>query len=300
MTLRHLKIFLRVCRELNMTRAAELLFMTQPSVSQAISELEEYYRVKLFERIARKIYITEDGYRLIAIAGGIVELFEKADAEIRDKTGRQKIRIGASVTIGTYILNDILKKVKATGDIDVEYVIDNTKNIEDMILTARLDAALVEGDIKSRDIIAEPFMDDRLTLACPAGSELAARKKVNMKELENYNFIIREQGSGTKELIEALARKNKVNLKIIGVASNIEAIKNNIIGGIGISILPEIAMTRELNDGKIAAVDLAGVNLKRKFRIARHKSKNVGGALKTFMECAVNFSKSFSAQAKCL
>ena len=91
MTLRHLKIFLQVCRELNMTRAAELLFMTQPSVSQAISELEDYYRVRLFERIARKIYITEDGYRLIAIAGNIVELFEKADAEIRDKKGRQKI-----------------------------------------------------------------------------------------------------------------------------------------------------------------------------------------------------------------
>ncbi|MEZ7892210.1 MAG: LysR family transcriptional regulator [Candidatus Wallbacteria bacterium] len=289
MTLRHLKIFLCVCRELNMTRAAEKLFMTQPSISQAIAELEEYYKTKLFDRIAKKIYITEDGYKLITIANNIVELFEKAEAVIRDKKSAQKLRVGASVTIGTYLLNDILKKMSEHNEISVEYVIDNTKNIEEMILTARLDIALVEGDIKSEDIIVKPFMDDRLTLVCSAENKLAWRNSVNIKELENYNFIIREYGSGTKELIEALARKNNVKLNVTGVVSNIEAIKNSVMSDIGISILPEIAITRELREKKIAAVKLSGVSLKRKFSVVYHKNKNISEALEKFMRYVKSF-----------
>lgn len=272
-----------------MTRAAEKLFMTQPSISQAIAELEEYYKTKLFDRIAKKIYITEDGYKLITIANNIVELFEKAEAVIRDKKSAQKLRVGASVTIGTYLLNDILKKMSEHNEISVEYVIDNTKNIEEMILTARLDIALVEGDIKSEDIIVKPFMDDRLTLVCSAENKLAGRNNVNIKELENYNFIIREYGSGTKELIEALARKNNVKLNVTGVVSNIEAIKNSVMSDIGISILPEIAITRELREKKIAAVKLSGVSLKRKFSVVYHKNKNISEALEKFMRYVESF-----------
>lgn len=272
-----------------MTRAAEKLFMTQPSISQAIAELEEYYKTKLFDRIAKKIYITEDGYKLITIANNIVELFEKAEAVIRDKKSAQKLRVGASVTIGTYLLNDILKKMSVHNEISVEYVIDNTKNIEEMILTARLDIALVEGDIKSEDIIVKPFMDDRLTLVCSAENKLAWRNSVNIKELENYNFIIREYGSGTKELIEALARKNNVKLNVTGVVSNIEAIKNSVMSDIGISILPEIAITRELREKKIAAVKLSGVSLKRKFSVVYHKNKNISEALEKFMRYVESF-----------
>lgn len=272
-----------------MTRAAEKLFMTQPSISQAIAELEEYYKTKLFDRIAKKIYITEDGYKLITIANNIVELFEKAEAVIRDKKSAQKLRVGASVTIGTYLLNDILKKMSEHNEISVEYVIDNTKNIEEMILTARLDIALVEGDIKSEDIIVKPFMDDRLTLVCSAENKLAWRNSVNIKELENYNFIIREYGSGTKELIEALARKNNVKLNVTGVVSNIEAIKNSVMSDIGISILPEIAITRELREKKIAAVKLSGVSLKRKFSVVYHKNKNISEALEKFMRYVKSF-----------
>jgi len=263
--------------------------MTQPSISQAIAELEEYYKTKLFDRIAKKIYITEDGYKLITIANNIVELFEKAEAVIRDKKSAQKLRVGASVTIGTYLLNDILKKMSVHNEISVEYVIDNTKNIEEMILTARLDIALVEGDIKSEDIIVKPFMDDRLTLVCSAENKLAGRNNVNIKELENYNFIIREYGSGTKELIEALARKNNVKLNVTGVVSNIEAIKNSVMSDIGISILPEIAITRELREKKIAAVKLSGVSLKRKFSVVYHKNKNISEALEKFMRYVESF-----------
>ena len=212
MTLRHLKIFITVCDAGSMTAAAKKLYISQPSVSQAISELEAHYHTRLFERLGRKLYITEAGKKLLSYARHILSLTEQAERELNDLNKSGTLRLGASMTIGTYLLNDMIKSfLSIYPDVQILTTVDNTKVIEEMLLSDQLDLALVEGPVHSADIVEETFRKDELVLICSPEHPWAAKKQIEMQELNNCSFIVREEGSGTREIFEiAMASKNKM------------------------------------------------------------------------------------------
>ncbi|HHY90320.1 MAG TPA: LysR family transcriptional regulator, partial [Clostridiales bacterium] len=156
MTLRHLKIFITVCDAGSMTAAAKKLYITQPSVSQAIAELEAHYHTRLFERLGRQLYITEAGKKLLSYARHILSLMEQAERELNDLSSSGTLRLGASMTIGTYLLSDMIKSfLSICPEVQILTTVDNTKVIEEMILSDQLDLALVEGPTHSADIVEE-------------------------------------------------------------------------------------------------------------------------------------------------
>jgi len=163
MTIRHLKIFVTVAECGKMRKAAELLYISQPSVSQAVQELENYYGVKLFDRLSQKLYLTDMGKLLLPYARRTVEIIENTDKVMKNAGEYSTLRIGASVSVGTYLINDIIDKLEESIDkIETSVVVNNTYIVEEMIRNSKLDVAIVEGMVEGNDIIKLPLYNDEL------------------------------------------------------------------------------------------------------------------------------------------
>lgn len=288
MGIRHLKIFACVCSEGSMSGAAKKLFMAQPSVSQAIMELERHYGVVLFERLGRRLYITAAGKKLLDYARHIINLHEQLEREMRDLSSKGGVRIGASMTVGSCILVDMVKRFKQTSPgSNVESVVDNTSVIEEMLLLDQVDIGVVEGAVHSAELTVKPFMDDELVLVCAADHPWALTGEVDLKELEAADFIVREQGSGTRELFESVMAANEVKWKMVGVYNNAETIKNAVAAGLGVSVISRMAVENELEKGMLVAVQIRGMSFRRKFSIVHHKNKYISEAMKWFMDSCI-------------
>lgn len=285
MTLRHLNVFLYVCDEGNMTVAAEKLHIAQPSVSQTIAELEKYYNVKLFERLGRKLCITVAGQKLLTYARHIVNLSKEAENVMREINHNGVLRIGASVTVGTCVLNEIIKEfVIYNPHVKITLVVQNTKIIEEMLLVDQLDIGLVEGKIHSQAILYEPFMDDELVLVSGVSHPLVKKGTVTLWDINNMEFIVREEGSGTRELFESVMASNGVNWQVCGVYNNAETIKNTVATGFAISVMSRMAVEKEVRRNELAIVDIEGMYFKRQFIIAYHKKKYISPILHKFIQ----------------
>ncbi len=289
MTLRHLKIFITVCDAGSMTAAAKKLYISQPSVSQAISELEAHYHTRLFERLGRKLYITEAGKKLLSYARHILSLTEQAERELNDLNKSGTLRLGASMTIGTYLLNDMIKSfLSIYPDVQILTTVDNTKVIEEMLLSDQLDLALVEGPVHSADIVEETFRKDELVLICSPEHPWAAKKQIEMQELNNCSFIVREEGSGTREIFEIAMASKKIKWKVSGIYNNAESIKNAVASGIGITVISKLAVENEIQSGRVVMIKINGLTFTRLFNLIYHKNKFFTPFMKEFKTICLN------------
>ena len=226
MTIRHLKIFLTVAEAGKMSLAAEQLFITQPSVSQAIRELEEHYGTLLFERLSKKLYITEDGKTLYVTAKQLVTQFESLEESMRKENRREKIRIGGTITLGSGILSKVVRDLKMEQpDLDIYSYMNNTQIIEQKLLNMELDVGIVEGRVKSRDLISIPLIDDMLVLACGQNHLFYGRHTLFINELNGHDFVKREPGSGTRELFENFIVRHGLDIHTVFEESTPDSIK---------------------------------------------------------------------------
>lgn len=284
MTIRHLRVFIAVCDYGKMSVAAKKLYIAQPSVSQAISEIEQHYGVKLFERLSKKLYITEAGKQLLSYARHIVALFDEMELNIKDKSKNSSLKIGATITVGTCVINDILKDFeKKNPEAATQIFIENTGIIEDMILKSQLDIGIVEGEIKNSDIVTIPIHSDELVLVCSDSHQFSTVKSINIEQLENLNFILREKGSGTRDLFEKALYKANVNIKQRWICSNSEAIKNAVIEGQGLTVISKMLVEKELQNKKLHSISINDVKLNRSFNLVYHKNKYLSPHIKSFI-----------------
>lgn len=289
MTFRHLSIFVAVCDEGTMTAAAEKLFIAQPSVSQAISELESNYGVRLFERLGRRLYITTAGEKLLSYARHILNLAEQAQQELRRLVKSGVIRLGASITIGTCLLGSMVQSFLCQyPDVEIMTTVDNTKIIEELLLTDRIDLGLVEGPIHSDDIVEAPFSSDKLVLICPPEHPLAVKGKAVAADLNNAAFIMRERGSGTREVFEAALASAGLKWRTTGTYNNTEAIKNAVAKGLGIAVISCLTVEKEVQSVELAAVEIDGLSLSRKFNLISHKNKFFTQAMLDFKKACLS------------
>jgi DNA-binding transcriptional LysR family regulator len=213
---------------------------------------------------------------LLEYARRILALIEEAESMIEDianmNTG--KLRIGASTTIGTYLLPEMIRKFNEKyKNIDIPFAIDNTGAIENMVLDNRIDIGLVEGPVHSKEIIVEPYIDDELYLICSKDHPWAGRKSIKPEEIKEENLIIREQGSGTREVFENTMSKYNLTYKITHVLNNTEAIKKAVEANIGVSVVSGIAIKEEVKSGRLLKINMEGVRFVRNFNIIYHKDK---------------------------
>ncbi|WP_276929742.1 LysR family transcriptional regulator [Herbinix luporum] len=276
MTIRHLKIFIEVVDCGKMSTAAEKLFITQPTVSQAIKELEQHYGCLLFERLSKKLYITENGKKLLNFARKVVKQFEEMEDMMLQNNHIKKIRIGVTNTVGNCILSDVIKCFKKSKpDFDVYSYAGNTKEIEEKLLKSELDIGIVEGKIKSRDLISIPEVNDFLVLICSSDHPLAKKDIVKLEELKNERFIMREQGSGTRELFERYMLDNNIPIKIVFEANSSETIKKTIMESQCLAVLSVRLVEDEVKKGKIHVIKNMDCDWDRDFSLVYHKDKFV-------------------------
>ncbi len=274
MNFRHLKIFTTVCDHPTTTSAAKALYLSQPSVSQAITELEAYYGVRLFERLNHRLYLTPAGERLRSYARHILNLEEQVKKELSEQKEAGTLRLGASLTIGTYLLPKLVSTFcERMPEVEVFTVVDNTEVIEKLILEDHLDLGLVEGTVKSPYIVEKIIRDDDLVVICAPKHPLSTRKKVAISDLAGLPFFSRESGSGTRVVFENAMLEAGLIWKNAGVYNNIEAIKQAVRANLGLAVVPRISIEEELKEGTIVQIRVNGLKLMRKFSFIYHRQK---------------------------
>lgn len=285
MTIRHLKIFTTVADEGGMSSAARKLHISQPSVSQAISELEKYYGIKLFERLSQKIYLTKEGELMLSFSRHILDSFEQMEEAVQHAAKKTSLRIGCSVSVGTCLINDILDKVEPkTPDCEISVVVANSADIEHAVLSNEVDLGIVEGIMKSKELLVTPVCEDELVVVCGKNHELAKKKKVTLEQLKGQNYISRESGSAERNQIEKIFEDYGLSLKKIFCSTNTEAIKNAVIRGRGIAIFSKRVVEKECMEGKLVILPLEGILATRNINMIIHKNKYVSAAIKTIQK----------------
>jgi LysR family transcriptional regulator, transcriptional activator of the cysJI operon len=285
MNFRHLKIFITVCEVGNMTRAAKELNMAQPSVSQAIMELEKYYGVHLFERLNHRLYLTAAGERLRSYARQILNLSEQAQKELADLRQGGSLRIGASLTIGAYRLPGLVADFhQQNPQVEVFTRVDNTNLIEQRLLEDKLDLGLVEGPTVSAYITEEFLSYDDLVFIASPQHPLVKSGKRTAQDLAGLAFIVREAGSGTQTIFEQAMREAGVNWKTAGVYNNNQAIKQAVSANLGLGMVSKIAIAEEVQLGKLVPLEIEGIAIKRKFNLVYHQQKIFTRAMQLFRD----------------
>lgn len=289
MTLRHLRFFLCVAKHLSMTKAAEELFTAQPAVSTAISELEKHYDVRLFERINKRLYLTDEGQKLRIKAQTVLAAFDDFEEAASLSSRKPKIKIGASLTIGKQKIPGLLRGLKEDfPGIEFQISINQTSIVESKILNGTLDFAFIQGKP------SDPNIDSRLiecnTLLVVCGRNYAMPDAVTLKELCGYDLLLREDEGVSREFLDHIfARENMVLDPVMESISN-QALIAAAVHNLGVTILPEYLLSQTLERGELRKITVLDYEFTRNSYLIYHKDKSFGSVKKeVFDHCYKNY-----------
>ncbi|HHW60828.1 MAG TPA: LysR family transcriptional regulator [Syntrophomonadaceae bacterium] len=284
MTIRHLRIFIAVYDELNMTAAAKKLFMTQPSISQAVKELEEYYGVLLFERLSRRLYVTESGEILYKYATHIIKLVDELDDNLKEEAFQEKLTIGANYTVGTALVHEYIDKFKNLyPDAEIRVVINKAPVLIEMLRKNQLDLALIEEILNESDLIKDYFRDDRIVIVAEPDHHLFAQKKVTAYDITNEHLLLREKGAGVRNLFELRMNEIGLSVKPYWESTSATALINAAINKMGIAVLPFLLVKEHIISGNLKELKVKDIDLRRKLTIVYHKNKLLTNAMQDFI-----------------
>lgn len=266
-----LHIFYTVAERGSFSAAAQALHMTQPAVTMQVQSLEDYFGTKLLLRSTKRIELTEAGQELMPYARRSIELIRDTDQAMSLFTKQLKGRLllGGSLTIGEYILPRLLGPFgQAYPDIAISMKVMNTAQIMEDIINHQLNFGLIEAPVNHPDMQMEAVMSDELHLVVPQGHPLAGRTDVTLTEAASYPFVLREQGSGTRLVMEEqLKRKNidPAGLKVVMDLGSTGAVKCAVEAGLGISFLSSSSTKHEIALGLLHSVPIVDTKFKRQF-----------------------------------
>lgn len=293
MNFRKLKIFYETAISLNMSKVAKEMFISQPSISQSINELEGELGVKLFDRIGKRLYLTHDGEVFLNYTRRMLNLYDEATEALRAScdSGVGKIVIGASTTIGIYVLPQIIKEFsKKYKEIEISIIIENTKHIERLILENKVDFAFVEGEVISDEVIVNPFWEDELVVICGEEHRWKGLKAITAKDFAEEKIIMREVGSGTRKIIEAELLKKNIEYKTFLELGNTEAIKNVVEANLGVSVMSIMCVNDKAMKNELEILRFEDGSINRDLSLIIHRDKFISKNMERFIE----FSKEYS------
>ena len=287
-------MFCLVVDEGSISQAARLSFVSQPAVTRQINQLENYYDTLLFDRTGGKLKITEAGKLLYPYARTIVNDFNRSKEAVQQEIEKRhtNLHVGATFTIGEYLLPSLLGKFKKQKpNIKVALTIKNTPSILEDLMNDVIDLALIEGIIENKDLIVEKFADDELILVCAPDHRWG--EKVDIEELVNERMIWREPTSGTRMIVENMLKEHKVLEKIDSYMEigSTQAIKSAVEAGLGVSILPKLTVSRELEQGTLRKVSMNGINFTRNLWMVRKPQRFSKVWIADLLELIMNHEK---------
>jgi DNA-binding transcriptional LysR family regulator len=298
---RRLQVFHAVARQLSFTKAAEVLFMTQPAVTFQIKQLEEHFNTRLFDRGHGKISLTPAGETVLEYAERILGLSSEMDVRLAEMTGQigGPLLVGASTTIAEFMLPRILGEFKSQyPNVRPRLIVANSESIETRVAEHTLDIGLIESPSHQSNLQCEDCCEDELLAICAPGSPLAKNKELTPQLLATHPFISREPGSGTREVTDNYFRAAGVppeSLNIVIELGSPEAIKGVVETGIGFAIVSRASVAKEKRLGDLLAIPLKP-RLNRTLSMVYPKEKFRSRLVNTFVEFANAKLKQFAAK----
>lgn len=290
MTIRHLRIFVAVAETGQMSRAARLLYLTQPTVSQAIRELEEHYRTLLFERLSKRLYITEEGKRLLALARELLSRFDYLEEQMLKSREREHLRIGMTLTVGSCLVPELLRKLKGRYPKTETYTfVGNTRTIEEKLLLGELGIGIVEGQVESGDLVSIPKMKDVLVLACAADHPMAGKGDMELGELEGQRFVMREKGSGTRALFDAYLEREGLSICNCLETDSVDIIRNAVLHDGCMAVVSERLLRPQIERGELYVFYREDRGWERSFSLVYHKDKYMTPSMQALGELLEQF-----------
>ena len=274
-----LKVFYTVANRLSFTKAAGELFITQPAISKHIQELEEKYKIKLFDRTGNKIALTQAGQVLLTYTNQIFEIYRDIDFDMSSLINQQRglLRIGASTTISQYIIPPLLARFhQKLKDITVNLRNGNTEQIENALMNKEIEIGIVEGQSKNKSIKYLPFLKDELVLVCNSKNPLIAKKEIIRDDLLDMSFLMREQGSGTLEVIEYALKPFEISLSQLNIEMELgstESIKSYLMHSDCVAFVSIHAIEKELKNQELVILDIHNLIIERNFYIISLQGK---------------------------
>jgi DNA-binding transcriptional LysR family regulator len=293
---RRLQVFHTVARLLSFTKAADTLHMTQPAVTFQVRQLEEYFNTRLFDRTHNRISLTDAGRRVFEYADRIFSLYAEMENAVREMTGEISgvLVIGASTTIAEYMLPALLGDFKAKyPDVNIHLKVSNTDGIVSMVENNVIDLGVVEAPVLNKNLVVEMCRQDKLVAIVPRSHALARQPSVTIQRLLEFPFICREEGSGTREVINeymSMAGLNPGHINVSMELGSPEAIKGAVEAGMGVSIVSRATIHKELQLGSLVEVNL-DPPLERPFSFVHQKQKFRYMAVDELLEFARNYCK---------
>jgi len=290
-----LRVFCAVAETKSFSKASELIHLTQPAVSLQIQAMEELYETRLFDRSGNTINLTPAGVILYKRAKEILALYSEAQQNISEITGAIKgsLSIGASSTIGNYLLPHIISAFKKkVPQVNISLVVGNTKIITEKLNAGEIDIALVEGDVSKQRFSVETLLSDELVVIMSPAHPWAERRNLPAIDLTKEPLILREEGSGTRQIILKHLDEHGIKLdqlKIALVMGSTEAIKGAVEEGLGVSIMSGWAVRKWLKQGLLKAATFKDLKFHRNFSIISPKRNYSTHTAKEFL----NFLKVF-------
>lgn len=284
----HLKVFWAVAKNLSYSRAAEELYLSQPTVSIQLKKLEEALGVDLLEQLGKKIYLTQAGELLYPYVNRIFSLATEADLAVQELKGLRsgRIIIGASTTPGIYLLPSIISSFQQNYPrLEISLEISNTHQVQEHLLLNQLDLGVVGEELTiDPQLIIQPLLADELLIIAAKEHPLALRKSVSFAEFLTQRLILRERGSSTREVLEQAVHIRGLQLKVAMQLNSIEAIKQAVIANLGLSVISKFTVGMEVKAGLLKAIPFSDLSLSRQINLVYHKEKKLSPVMQAFVQ----------------
>ena len=275
-----LKVFYTVARRLNFTKAAEELFITQPAVTKHIHEIESYYKTQLFERNGTRIKLTPAGAVLLEHTEQLFTIYRNIEFDLAaiNEHVQGTIRLGASTTVAQYVLPKYLALFKQKfPDINIALTASNTEHIENALTTNKIDFGIIEGQSKRPQLKYTSFLKDEMVLCTRTGNPAIKKQIISLSALKELPLLMREQGSGSQEVIAAALKKAGIKiaqLNIEMVLESTESMKTYLGSSDSFAFLSVHSILKELKSNELTIIDIKELTIERYFYFVKQQGDN--------------------------
>lgn len=285
MTIRHFQIFVQTYRLQSITHAAEELHLAQPAVTRAIKEMEDYYGIRLFERMYHRILPTESGRKLYPQAIQLLNLFDRIETGLRDWDSLGKIRVGATVTLGDTVLPKLARRFQQENPgVELQAKVANGDTLATALCENELDLALMENAPARPDLVCEEIGSDSLCAVMAASSPLAQKEQLSLEELSGYPLLVRETGSTARTVLHNAFEAKGLDYHIVWESVSTQALLRAAAEELGVAILPEERVKEQMKAENVVVCSIMGQALKRQRVAVWHKQKYLTASMKRFLQ----------------
>ncbi len=291
-SLRQLEVFLAVAHHDNISRAAESLSMSQSAASGALRELEDQFDIQLFDRVGKRLQINELGRLVRPRAEALMAQARSLEGALMQHQTPGQIKLGATLTIGNYLAVDLIARyMSAHPARRVTLEVANTSAIVEKVLNYDLDIGLIEGEANESALEFIPWLTDELVVFCSPDHPFAKKSHLSDQDLLTASWILREEGSGTRQAFDWGMRGLLSGFNILLELQHTEAIKQSVKNGLGISCLSRIALDADFASGSLIELKLAGRDMRRQFYMVLHKQKYRSAGISYWLEMCSNLDQ---------